>query len=284
MNDNQVLLPAIANFPQVQIEYVPISALKLNESNPRVHSEKQITNIAKNIDKFGFVFPCTVDEDLRVLAGNARVQAAARLGMTRVPVVRLRHLTEADKRALIIAENRLPELASWDEQSLRQEFEFLSEVDIDFDFSSIGYETAEVDFILDGGKETDDGADALPSLIDMPAVSRLGDLWLLNRHRLYCGNALNRSSYTAVLAKDRAAMVFTDPPYNVRINGHVRGKGAVKHREFTMASGEMTPRRVCSLLVRLSFAYRGLRPRRRHLFYLAWTGATSRNCLLPQRP
>ena len=133
----------------------------------------------------------------------------------------------------------MPELASWNEESLRQELAFLSDLDIDFDFTAIGFDTAEVDVIL-GGTEADDQADALPAMVGVPAVSRPGDLWLLNNHRLYCGSALEQSSYDHVLAGHRAAMVFTDPPYNVRIDGHVGGKGAIKHREFAMASGEMT--------------------------------------------
>ena len=117
MTYNRVLLPTVSNSPRLQIEYVPLAALNLNAPNPRQHGEKQITNIAKNIDLFGFVVPCLVDDDNRVLAGNARIAAAALLGMATVPVVRLRHLGEPEKRAFIIADNRLPELASWDQES-----------------------------------------------------------------------------------------------------------------------------------------------------------------------
>lgn len=241
MIDNHVLLPMVGNSPRLQIEYMALTALKLNGTNPRRHSPKQIVNIARNIDKVGFIVPCLVDDENRVLAGNARIEAAGQLGMTTVPVVRLRHLSEPEKRAFIIADNKLPELASWDEASLRHELAFLSDLDIDFDFSAIGFDTAEVDFILDGGTEADERADALPAMLDVPAVSRSDDLWLLGEHRLYCGSALDRPSYDAVLPGERAAMVFTDPPYNVRIDGHVGGKGAIKHREFAMASGEMTP-------------------------------------------
>jgi DNA modification methylase len=239
MTDNRALLPMVSNSPRLQIEWVPITSLKLNTTNPRRHSQKQITKIAKSINQVGFVAPCLVEDENRVLAGNARIEAAAQLGMTEVPVVRLRHLSEPDKRALIIADNKLAELASWDETLLRQELAFLNDLDIDFDFSAIGFDTAEVDFILGGGTEADDRADALPAIVDVDAVSQPGDLWLLGDHRLYCGSALERSSYDAVLAGNRAAMVFMDPPYNVPIDGHVGGKGPIKHREFAMASDEM---------------------------------------------
>lgn len=239
MTENRVLFPTIGNSPRLQIEYVPLTALKLNASNPRQHSQKQITNITRNINQFGFVVPCLADDDNHVLAGNLRIAAAALLGMERVPVVRLHHLSEPEKRAFIIADNRLPELASWNKTSLRQELAFLNDLDIDFDFPAIGFDTAEVDFIL-GGTEADDQADVLPEMVDVSAVSLPGDLWLFNDHRLYCGSALERSSYDAVLTGERAALVFTDPPYNVRVDGHVGGNGVIKHREFAMASGEMS--------------------------------------------
>jgi len=241
MTDNRALLPMVSNFPRLKIEYLSTTALTPNTSNPRRHSQKQISKIARIIDKYGFLVPCLVDDENRVLAGNARIEAAVQLGIATVPVIRVRHLSEREQRAFIIADNRLPELASWDEASLRREFAFLSDHDVDFDFTDIGFDTAEVDFILSGGTEADDRADALPAIVDVDAVSQLGDLWLLGDHRLYCGSALERSSHEAVLAGDRAAMVFTDPPYNVPTGGHVGGKGAVKHREFAMASGEMPP-------------------------------------------
>ena len=241
MTDNRALLPMVSNSPRLKIEYLSTTALTQNTSNPRRHSQKQISKIARIIDKYGFLVPCLVDDENRVLAGNARIEAAAQLGMATVPVIRVRHLSEPEQRAFIIADNRLPELATWDEACLRQEFAFLSDHDVDFDFTDIGFDTAQVDFILSGGTEADDRADALPAIVDVDAVSQPGDLWLLGEHRLYCGSALERSSYDAVLAGDSAAMVFTDPPYNVPIGGHVGGKGVVKHREFAMASGEMPP-------------------------------------------
>jgi DNA modification methylase len=138
----------------------------------------------------------------------------------------------------MIADNRLVELASWNESALRRELSFLSDLDIDYDFAALGFDTAEVDFLL-GNDQC--GQAALPApAVDVPAISRPGELWLLGDQRLYCGSALDSASYHALLKGDRADLVFTDPPYNVRIDGHVGGRGSVKHREFTMASGEMT--------------------------------------------
>lgn len=241
MTDNRALVPMVSNSPRLKIEYLSTTSLTPNTSNPRQHTARQISKVARSIDNFGFLIPCLIDDENRILAGNARIAAAVQLGMATVPVIRVRHLSEAEQRAFIIADNRLSELASWDETLLRQELAFLNDLDIDFDFSAIGFDTAQVDFILGGGTEADDKADALPAIVDVDAVSRPGDLWLLGAHRLYCGSALEPSSYDAVLAGNRAATVFTDPPYNVPIDGHVGGKGSIKHREFPMASGEMRP-------------------------------------------
>ena len=141
----------------------------------------------------------------------------------------------------MIADNRLPELANWNSKQLRDEIQFLCDLDTDYDFSTIGFDTAQVDFILDGHGEPDCSENSLPSVPDTPAVSRPGDLWRLGEHLLYCGSVARKAMVAErLLAGDRAQMVFTDPPYNVRIDGHVGGRGAIKHREFVMASGEMT--------------------------------------------
>jgi hypothetical protein len=114
------------------------------------------------------------------------------------------------------------------------------DLDIDFDFAAIGFDTAEVDFILEREDEIDNGAD-LRSVRDLPSIAKIGDLWQLSDHWLFCSSALEKLSYDKLLGGDRAQMVFTDPPYNVPINGHAGGRGAVRHRDFPMASGEMMP-------------------------------------------
>jgi len=221
------------------IETLLVSTIRKNPRNARVHDQKQIAKLKASVSRFEFVVPVLVDDRNVLLCGHARVEAAEQLGLTTIPAIRVQHLSEAEKRAFVIADNRLAELASWNQEILREELKFLDDFEINFDFATIGFETAQVDLILDAG--ADPKADAFPEKSPAgQAVSSAGDLWHLGSHRLLCGNALEASSYDALLAGERAQMVFTDPPYNVPIDGHVVGSGAVKHREFTMASGEMT--------------------------------------------
>lgn len=223
----------------ISFEFLQLSEIKDNPNNARRHDRRQIAKLCRSIRKFGFTSPAVIDEANQLLCGHARVAAARLLGLDSIPVVRATHLSEADKRAFMIADNRLAELATWDQQALRRELSFLSDLDIDYDFSPIGLDTGQVDFIIDGGMEADDRADTLPSVPDVP-VSKPCDLWLMGEHRVVCGSALDPSSYRALMGDEKADMVFTDPPYNVPIDGHTGGKGTVKHREFAMASGEMS--------------------------------------------
>jgi DNA modification methylase len=218
---------------------LPIESIKLNPLNAREHSRRQIEKLMRSVSRFGLITPLIIDDGGQLLCGHARLEAAKQLGLALVPVVRAGHLSDPEKRAFVLADNRLAELATWNRQSLQRELHFLAEVDIDFDFETIGFDAPEVDFILENDDE--DRANALPGATDLPPVTKGCDLWRLGEHRLYCGSALEQSSYDTVLAGDRAQMVFTDPPYNVPINGHVCGRGAVQHQEFAMASGEMIP-------------------------------------------
>jgi DNA modification methylase len=224
----------------ISFEMLPLASIRDNPNNAREHNRKQLAKLARSIQKFGFITPVVVDETGELLCGHARVLAARQLNIRAIPAVRANHLSESQKRAFVLADNRLAELASWNAKSLKRELQFLSELDIDYDFHALGFDTAEIDFILADGDEADDLANALPQTLDVPAVSRPGDLWQLEQHRLYCGSALESPSYQRLLANERAHMVFTDPPYNVPIHGHVGGRGGIKHREFAMASGEMT--------------------------------------------
>lgn len=236
MSNKQELVLVGHNSISLQIEQVPISELKPNSRNARVHPDKQITMLARSIDAFGFLVPCLIDEENRLLTGAARIQAAARLGMTTIPAVRVSHLNDAEKRAFVIADNKLAETAVWDVEVLRSELQFFSGMKLDFDFSIIGFETAEIDIILE---DTIGTADDVPH--DAPcgaAVTKAGDLWIAGPHRILCGDALASASYGTLLAGARAQLVFTDPPYNVSMKD-VGGAGSVQHREFAMASGEM---------------------------------------------
>lgn len=208
--------------------------------NARTHSAKQIAQIAASIKKFGFVNPVLISADGVVIAGHGRVEAAKQLGLSEVPTIELAHLSDAERRAYIIADNRLAELAGWNQDILSIEMKLLVEQDLDFDLEITGFETAELDFLLDGDDGETDPDDSLPETMPEVAVTQGGDIWQLGDHRLICGDAQRPETYAALMLDDRARMVFTDPPYNVKISGHVCGSGTIQHREFAMASGEMT--------------------------------------------
>jgi len=148
MTEAKSLIRFRSNAPRLTVEYVPIHSLILNARSPRKHPEKQIMMLARNVDTFGFLVPCLIDEKRRLLSGTARVLAAQRLGMPLIPVIPVSHLSEAEKRGFIVADNKLSEQSVWDPDVLRQELQFFSDLDIDFDFSVIGFETAEVDAFL----------------------------------------------------------------------------------------------------------------------------------------
>ena len=188
----------------------------LTAGNARTHTRKQIRQIAASIRQFGFTVPILIDAEGTVIAGHARLEAAQLLGLEHVPTIRLDHLSEAEKRAYAIADNRLAEVAGWDEKQLAIELQYLAEIDLelDFDVEITGFETAEIDILIDGlAAADDDEADALPEIDEaQPPVSQQGDVWLLGPHRLLCGNALEAESYAKRMAGATARMVFTDPP------------------------------------------------------------------------
>ena len=226
----------------LSIQYENPRDLGVRPSNPRTHTSRQIKQIAESICEFGFVNPVLVDGSKNIIAGHARTVAAISLGMSAVPTVCVDHLSPAQVRSYVIADNRLAEKAGWDRSLLALELRELS-VELNFDVTITGFETAEIDILI--GEETNGGildeVDDLPVVCrEMPAVSCVGDLWQLGNHRLLCGDARNPNDYRTLLQSSYAQLVFIDPPYNVRINGHVSGLGQIKHREFSMASGEMS--------------------------------------------
>jgi len=234
------------------VVHKPVTALKTNARNARTHDGKQIAQIAASMREFGFTNPILIDENGIVIAGHARLAAARHLGRPKVPTITLAGLSAAKKRAYVLADNRLAENAGWDLQILGEELKFLSDIEIDFDVSITGFETVEIDQLVDGlDGATDTRADEIPPVCAKdPAISRLGDLWLLGRHRLLCADALDLASYERLLDGKPAQLVFTDPPYNVPIDGHVGGKGQVRHPEFIMASGEMSEAEFTGFLTR----------------------------------
>lgn len=218
-----------------------LDALKPWSANARTHSPKQIRQIAASIETFGFTNPVLIDGERRIIAGHGRVAAARHLGLFEVPCLRLEHMSEAQKRAYVIADNRLAENAGWDHEILAIELAALAEADLDFDIGVLGFDPGEIDLIIEGAAAEDSGDprdDALPDLAER-AVTRRGDLWQLGPHRIICGDVRDRATLDDLMQGERARMVFADPPYNVPIHGHVCGSGAIRHREFAMASGEM---------------------------------------------
>lgn len=223
------------------IEWHDPQKLEPCERNARTHSRRQIEQIAASVREFGFVNPVLIDGERRIIAGHGRIAAAKLLGMDRVPTIRLEHLSEAQKRAYIIADNRLAELAGWDEALLAIELKYLTE--IDFSAELTGFATAEIDLVI-GRQEQPAKPDPADEVAEpdrsRPTVVRRGDLWLLDKHRLLCGDARDPASFAALMDCEQARLVLTDPPFNVRIDGHVCGLGKIKHAEFAMASGEMS--------------------------------------------
>ncbi|HJU84175.1 MAG TPA: DNA methyltransferase [Holophagaceae bacterium] len=228
--------------PRVQIIYRPLEDLTEDPRNPRVHSPRQIRQLARSIEAFGFNVPVLVDGAGQIIAGHGRLQACHLLGWTEVPTLALEHLTEAQAKAFQIADNRLTELSTWDDRLLAEQLKSLSAVDLGFSLEATGFEMGEIDLRIEGLEEkaaAPDPADALPSVPARPPVTRPGDLWCLGPHRLLCGNALEASDLDALMDGTRAALVFTDPPYNVPIDGHAVGNGRIHHADFAMACGEM---------------------------------------------
>ncbi|HXH53179.1 MAG TPA: DNA methyltransferase [Sphingomicrobium sp.] len=214
--------------------------LRPSPHNSRTHSPKQIRQIADSIDRFGFTNPILIGDDHEVIGGHARLAAAKLLGLERVPTIRLSGMSRAEKRAYMIADNRLAERAGWDRRMLALEFAAIAELDSEFDLELTGFEIEDIELILDGAASdpSDDADDEMPMPGDGPAVCEPGDLWQLGPHRLYCGDATQWVSYRALMGAERARLVCADAPYNLRISGFVSGRG--KHREFVQGSGEMS--------------------------------------------
>jgi hypothetical protein len=225
-----------------RIEQLQVADLKPNPRNARLHSKKQLHQIAASIREFGFNSIVVIDEDGVILVGHGRVEAAKLAGLTTLPVLRITHLTAEQKVGFSLADNKIALNADWDLEQVKLLLQELSAQELNFDLEVTGFETAEIDLLIDGPTVSTkpDRSDLVPEP-QSRAVSRLGDLWHLGDHRLICADACDKAAYAELLNGEQVRLVFTDPPYNVPIDGHVGGLGAVKHREFKMASGEMTP-------------------------------------------
>jgi DNA modification methylase len=224
----------------VNIELASPKQLRPYPNNARTHTRKQIRQIADSITQFGFTNPVLIDDAGQIIAGHGRVEAAKLLGLAAVPTIKLSHLSTAEKRAYIIADNRLAEKAGWDREVLAIELQAL--IDVDFDVELTGFEAGEIDLTLadadDARREEGGPEDRIPEPAAEQVVSRAGDLWLLGSHRLLCGDARDPAAYSLLLDGEKAGFVFSDPPFNVAVNGHA--SRSQRHGEFAMASGEMT--------------------------------------------
>lgn len=234
----------------LKIRYRDTDSLRAYKRNARTHSKEQVRQIAESIKKFGFTNPVLITRDCEIIAGHGRVEAAKLIGMDKVPTIVLEDLTPDERRAYILADNKLALNAGWDSELLAIELGELSELGL-AEFT--GFSTAEIDITLDGARNSDaHREEPAPEDAQVPlpgqAVTRRGDLWQLGRHALICGDARERADYDAVTFQEEIDCIFTDPPYNCPVNGHVCGLGKTKHREFAMASGEMAPEEFTSFL------------------------------------
>lgn len=227
--------------PMAKLERLDPRELRPWKRNARKHSKKQLEQIADSIRTFGFTNPVLIDQKYTILAGHGRVEAAKQLGLETVPCLYIEHLTLDEKRAYVLADNKLALNATWDEDLLSEELRALSEIDLDFGIEITGFSVAEIDAIIeapDPEEEGDPREDVLPKRTSSRV--RAGDVWQLGSHRLICGNSIDPETTDRLMEGQNATMVFTDPPYNVPVDGHVGGKGKIKHREFVMATGEMS--------------------------------------------
>jgi DNA modification methylase len=229
---------AWAQRQDLTIVYRRIDELRPAERNTRTHSRRQVQQIAAAMREFGFTNPILIDDNDQIVAGHGRLEAAKLLGLAQVPTIRLAHLTKEQKRAYVIADNRLAELAGWDRELLALELKELIDLDISFEVEITGWTMGEIDVLVDGPAAPQSSLDEVEEPKG-PAVTRKGDLWLLGRHRLLCGDARERSAYETLMAGESAQMIFTDPPWNLAVKD-ISGLGRIQHREFVMASGELS--------------------------------------------
>lgn len=217
------------------IEYVATGTLVPNPRNARTHSAKQIAQIGASIDRFGWLVPIVADEHGLIAAGHGRWEAARKRGLGEVPVIRARFLSDEDRRAFALAENRIAELSGWDEDILGEELKTLFEGGYEIEITGFSIGDLDISVPLASQEEA-------PVLEQSgPNVSQVGDLWRIGEHRLICGDARDVNIWEALLGDERASLVFADAPFNLPIDGFVSGNGRNRHRDFVMGAGEMSP-------------------------------------------
>lgn len=236
-------LPSGTGMVEPRLEQISPLSLVPYGRNARTHSKKQVAQIAASIAQFGFNNPVLVSDDNQIIAGHGRVSAARLLGLESVPILRLSHLNQAQRRAYVLADNKLALNAGWDQEILAIELQGL--LDLEMDITLTGFSLAETDFILDAASQADPASikgheDHIPDLAAC-RVTKPGDIWIMGRHRLICGDARSPEPYQGLMQGQKADLVFTDPPYNLPIEGHVSGLGRHQHQGFCMGVGEMSP-------------------------------------------
>ena len=212
----------------LEIEHLPVETLIPYARNARTHSDEQISQIAGSITEFGFVNPILIGEDNVIIAGHGRLMAAQRLGLPTVPVIMLAHLSETQRRALVLADNKIAENAGWDEKLLS--LELLALQDDHFDLSMIGFSDEEISDLLQDentGEELTD-PDDVPEAPANP-VTQSGDIWLLGKHRLMCGDSTSIDAVEKLMAGAKADLLLTDPPYNVAYEGKTSDALTIKN-------------------------------------------------------
>jgi DNA modification methylase len=241
-DDVESAVAELARITRAQrIEMVPIGELRQNPLHARIHKKEKFSHLAASMRHFKNIAPLLVGRNNVIIAGYARWQAAKLNGLKEVPTIRAEHLSEQEQQAYALADNRFTELAEWDLDLLKLHFEQLSIPNLSFDLELTGFGTAKIDQVLGStSAQHDDADDVLPPIEDRHAVSRPDDVWILDTHRLICGDALLPATYERLLGDTVVQMVFADVPYNCRIGGHARSRRS-GHREFLMASGEMSP-------------------------------------------
>lgn len=206
------MIKTIDHFEKVDIEkLVPYAR------NSRTHSKEQVLQLRASIREFGFLNPCLIDKDFNVIAGHGRIMAAEEEGIKEVPCIFVEHLTEAQKRAYIIADNKLAMNAGWDEEMLSIELSDLQGADFDLDL--LGFDASEIDKLLNGDAEAQEDDFDVDAELEKPTFSKTGDLWLLGNHRLICGDSTKQETYDVLMDGKKANLTVTDPPYNVNYEG-----------------------------------------------------------------
>jgi DNA modification methylase len=214
--------------------------LKPYANNAKKHPVWHVDQIKSSIEQFGFITPILINDRYEIIAGHGRLAAAKKMDLKQVPVILVNNLSDAEVRAYRIADNQLNFNTGHDEDLLRVELQELDNLVIDFDLEIVGLSTGELDIIIGGDEPSEnDVADVIPE-VQENFITKLGDVWILGDHILLCGDALKSENYKTLLNGDTAHAVFSDPPYNVPVNGHICGSGKIQHDEFAMASGEMT--------------------------------------------